>query len=834
MVEDRSTGGKPALPLAGKRGRCAPETALPFSTGDQGRAAHDPASLAFQETASFEARLARLRPWQRLAILALITVVYFVAGKAGLRLAYLNASISVVWPATGIAISALLLLGQRVWPAIALGAFLVNVTTTGSVATSLGIAAGNTLEALAGAWLANRWAAGWRAFERAQDIFRFAFLAVSLATAVSATIGVTSLCLGGLAAWGDYGQLWFQWWLGDVVGAVIVTPLIVLLLTYPRPRWTTKQWIEAALLFTGLFFVGAILFGGLIYGISQDYPLTFIYIPFLFWTAFRFGPREASLATLVISALAIGGTVEGHGRFSGLPPGQPLLLVQAFLGVVAMTTLAVAASVSERKRLEELASRLAAIVESSYDAIVGKATDGTILSWNQGAERMYGYSAADAIGRSVSMLSPAQSDDEISQILEKVRRDEPIEPYQTKRRRKDGTLVDISLAISPVRDARGRVIAASAIARDITEQKRTEAALVEANAKLTAWLSQLERETQEIALLNQMSHMLQTCLNEEETGKIIRKYAEQLFPADSGAVCVRNTSLDLVETVCTWGAWPPAEQDFSRKDCWALRHGQLHAVTNPRVDLICPHWSHEAPPAEALCVPMMAQGESLGVLLLRRPADQGADPGSAPAHPGVSRKELAVTVAGHIALALANLRLRESLRAQSIRDSLTGLYNRRYLNETLEREIRRAARTRRHLAVLMLDVDNFKGLNDSSGHEAGDAFLRQLGAFLQQRVREEDVACRYGGDEFVILLAETSLETAKKRARQLREGIRTLSVAHRGQYLTPPTVSLGAALYPDHGASGDELIRAADDALYKAKARGRDCLVVSSESRERA
>jgi diguanylate cyclase (GGDEF)-like protein len=229
---------------------------------------------------------------------------------------------------------------------------------------------------------------------------------------------------------------------------------------------------------------------------------------------------------------------------------------------------------------------------------------------------------------------------------------------------------------------------------------------------------------------------------------------------------------------------------------------------------------------------MMAQGASLGVLLLRRPAITEANAGMIPP-PGVSRKELAVTVAGHIALALANLRLRESLRTQSIRDALTGLYNRRYLSEALEREIRRAARTSRQLAVILLDVDNFKGLNDSCGHEAGDAFLRQLGSLLQQRVREEDVACRYGGDEFVIVLTETSLETARKRARQLRDSIKTLTIPHRGQFLTPPTVSLGAALYPDHGASGDELIRAADDALYKAKARGRDCLVVSTESRER-
>jgi diguanylate cyclase (GGDEF)-like protein/PAS domain S-box-containing protein len=824
MVEDRGTGGK--------RGRCA-SAAVPFFNGDPQDSIQAAFSSEFQSVHSLENWLARLGPWQHKLILALVAAIYFVAGKAGLRLANLNDSISLVWPATGMAIAALLFLGRQVWPAITVGAFLVNVSTTGAVGTSLGIAAGNTAEALAGAWLANRWASGRRAFERAQDICRFAFLAVFSAAAISATVGVISLSFGGLAAWGDFAGLWMRWWLGDAVGAIIVTPLLVLLITQPRPRWPMNQWIEAAVLFGCLFLVSAVLFGGLFAGIPQNYPLTFVYIPFLFWTAFRFGPREASLATLVISAVAIAGTVQGQGRFAGLPQDEGLVVAQAFLGVVAVTTLTVAASASERRRLETLASRLAAIVESSYDAIVGKTVDGIIVSWNRGAERMYGYSAEEAVGQPIAMLAAWADDEEIPRLLQRVERGESIEPFETRRRRKDGSLVDISLAISPVRDARGRVVAASAIARDISEHKRTDAALVEANAKLTNWLSQLERESHEIALLNQMSHMLQTSVNEVETAKIIRKYAQQLFPADSGAVCVRNTSLDLVETVASWGAWPPVEQVFSRRDCWALRHGQLHAVRDPRTDLVCPHWNQEAPPSDALCVPMMAQGNSLGVLLLRRPAPAEKDADKIP-HPGVSRKELAVTVAGHIGLALANLRLRESLRTQSIRDALTGLYNRRYLSEALEREIRRAARTSRQLAVILLDVDNFKGLNDSCGHEAGDSFLRQLGSLLQQRVREEDVACRYGGDEFVIVLTETSLETARKRARQLRDSIKTLSIAHRGQFLAPPTVSLGAALYPDHGASGDELIRAADDALYKAKARGRDCLVVSSESRERA
>lgn len=789
------------------------------------------------DTAYPETWLAQRTAWQRAAVLASITAVYFATGKGGLLLAHQNSSVSLVWPATGLGIASLLLLGRRVWPAIALGAFLVNVTTTGFIVSSLGIAAGNTLEALAGAWMAQRWANGWRAFERAQDILRFAFLSGFLATVASATVGVTSLCLAGLAQWMDFLPLWSNWWLGDAVGAVIVTPLIVLFVTQPKPRWTTNQWMEAGLFFSGIIVVCAILFGGLVFRIAGNYPLTFVCIPFLFWTAFRFGPREASLTTFIIAALAITGIVHDQGRFAVLPENESLVLTQAFLGVVALTTLGVAASVSASKRLEALASQLAAIVASSYDAIIGKTIGGTIVSWNHGAERMYGYSAAEAIGQPISILSPTRTADETQQILRKIGRGESIQPFETVRRRKDGTLVDISLAISPVRDAHGQVIAASAISRDITEQKQTEAALVEANDKLKAWLNQLEQETHEITLLNQMSHLLQTCLTEAEIGSVVRRFAEKLFPGDSGAVCVRNGAAEVVETICAWGNYAPAAQAFNRWDCWALRHGRVHAVVNARLDIVCPHWVGGPWPANSLCVPMMAQGDSLGVLLLRRPALLAVRPGPVQARSSISREQLAVTVAGHIALALANLRLRESLRLQSIRDSLTGLYNRRYLNEVLEREVRRAARGQRQLAVVLLDVDSFKGLNDAHGHEAGDMFLRELGAFLQKRVREEDVACRYGGDEFVIILTETSLETARRRARQLREGIKALTIPHRGQYLTPPTVSMGAALYPGHGTSADELIRAADDALYKAKARGRDCVVVSgagSEAREKA
>jgi len=223
---------------------------------------------------------------------------------------------------------------------------------------------------------------------------------------------------------------------------------------------------------------------------------------------------------------------------------------------------------------------------------------------------------------------------------------------------------------------------------------------------------------------------------------------------------------------------------------------------------------------------MMAQGDTLGVLQLRRaPAREGQEK-KLEEFIRVSRQQLAVTVAGHIGLALANLKLRDTLRTQSIRDPLTGLYNRRYLKESLDREMRRSARSQRPLAVIMLDVDHFKGFNDTLGHDAGDALLRELGNFLQSHTRTEDIPCRYGGDEFVIILADTSKEVAIRRARQLLEGIRRLSVPHGKVFLNPPTLSLGVAVYPQHGSTGDSLLHAADEALYEAKSQGRDRVVV--------
>ncbi len=294
--------------------------------------------------------MVRSRFPKELATLVVLAAVYFVAGKLGLKLAFVNASATPVWPCTGIALAAFLILGYRAWPAILAGAFLVNFTTAGTFATSLGIAAGNTLEGVVGCYLVKRFAAGRRVFEHAQDIFKFAFLAGIVSTTVSATIGVTTLALAGLADWNIYGSIWSTWWLGDAVGAVVATPLVLLWWENPRLHWSRKQLIELAFLFAGLSFTCWIVFGGRFHSVLKDYPLEFLCVPFLIWGAFSFGRRKAATAIAFLAAVATWGTTHGFGPFSRESQNTSLLLLQAFVGIMAITTMALAAEVTEHKR----------------------------------------------------------------------------------------------------------------------------------------------------------------------------------------------------------------------------------------------------------------------------------------------------------------------------------------------------------------------------------------------------------------------------------------------------------------------------------------------------
>jgi diguanylate cyclase (GGDEF)-like protein len=296
---------------------------------------------------------------ENLAAVGILAAIYFVAGKLGLTLAFVHPSATAVWPTTGIALAALLILGYRMWPGILLGAFFVNLATAGSILTSLGVATGNTLEALIGAYLVNRYAGGRDAFHSAQNTFKFAILAGLLSTTVAATFGVTSLSLGGYASWASYGSVWSTWWLGDAVGAVVIAPLLILWISDPHVHWNWARFAEFLALMVCLSVAAEIVFCGLFLARASNYPFEYLCIPFLVWAAFRFGQREAATATLVLSGIAIWGTWHGLGPFMRGTRNESLLLLQAFMGVAAVTTIALGAESAHRQRAEEKARHLA-------------------------------------------------------------------------------------------------------------------------------------------------------------------------------------------------------------------------------------------------------------------------------------------------------------------------------------------------------------------------------------------------------------------------------------------------------------------------------------------
>ncbi len=334
--------------------------------------------------------------------------------------------------------------------------------------------------------------------------------------------------------------------------------------------------------------------------------------------------------------------------------------------------------------------------------------------------------------------------------------------------------------------------------------------------ELAASVKELEGRARENVLRQEMGDLLQTCLTAEEAYTVLGQSLQKLFPRQAGALCMLDAAQNLFEAAASWGGFPAEESVFAPDECWAMRRGRAHFVEDPSASLRCRHLG-SGPPTFYICVPMMAQGEALGVLHLRNISPEPFTE---------AERQLVSNTAEHIAMALANLKLRETLRNQSIRDPLTGLYNRRYMEESLERELRRAARNGRSLGMILIDFDNFKPFNDTFGHQAGDTLLTEFGKFLEHRVRGEDIACRYGGEEFLLILPDANLGTTLRRAERLRAEVKELKVEHGGRVLGPITLSLGVVVYPNHGASAKVLMRAGDMALYQAKAEGRDRVVV--------
>lgn len=345
---------------------------------------------------------------------------------------------------------------------------------------------------------------------------------------------------------------------------------------------------------------------------------------------------------------------------------------------------------------------------------------------------------------------------------------------------------------------------------------------------LKARLRELEQRTQEIMLLGEMNELLQGSQAVEDACAVIARYAPRFFPHGWGAIYVINPTRTLAEARASWGDPATEVSTFEPSSCWAIRTGRPHLVHHSVPRPPCPHIGLPGDTSDSFCVPMVAQGEALGVLHLgatraMTTGEESEDPLSP------TTQWLAIAVAQNVALSLANLRLRETLHQQSVRDPLTGLYNRRYLEETMVREEARAKRMRSTLGVILLDVDYFKQFNDTYGHGAGDKVLQAVGRLLKSRVRAEDVVCRYGGEEFMVVMPGASLETVQSRAETLRREAAHLALEGLNPLQTPITLSAGIAVFPDHGDGWETVIAAADAALYRAKHAGRDRVIVAGD-----
>ncbi|HZQ92470.1 MAG TPA: diguanylate cyclase [Terriglobales bacterium] len=438
---------------------------------------------------------------------------------------------------------------------------------------------------------------------------------------------------------------------------------------------------------------------------------------------------------------------------------------------------------------------------------------GHIVSWNQGAARLAGFQESEVVGQHFSRFF-VQEDRDLGkpELVLAAARAHGRHHEIARRLRRDGSSYWADVNVAAVRNGDGSIRGFSSVVRDITSERESEAA-----ARL--------REEQ-LRRLSELADFLQSCYTSEEAHAVIASAMPGFFPDCSGALFVLTASHNLLDAVVRWGDRQPGEMVFAPDQCWALRRNRPHENLSLDPAQRCSHLPASAGVA-SVCIPLAAQGDSIGMLMLLgnaipEPQASGRDP--------AARRRLAITVSEHIALALGNLRLRETLRHQSLRDPLTGLFNRRYLEESLEREVHRAARSGKPLAALMVDVDHFKRFNDAFGHEAGDLMLREIGNLLQTGVRGEDVACRYGGEEFALVLPDAAADEARRRAEQQLERARRLSVRLHGELLAAITLSIGVAAFPEHRRTPADLLRAADHALYRAKHSGRDRVAVAERA----
>ncbi len=499
--------------------------------------------------------------------------------------------------------------------------------------------------------------------------------------------------------------------------------------------------------------------------------------------------------------------------------------------------------------LQNSESRFRKVFESDIVGIMFASLSGEVFEANNCLLDMIGYSRKELEAGLIrwDVLTPAEHRAKDVEAIENLRKYGFTKPWEKEYYHKNGSIVPVLVGAAPFE---GNTDLTICVVVDIRQQKqalhqrelieaeleklnaeleqrvmertqalaKSEEKLYQVNEQLQQRLEELKRRNQEMELLSTLNEYLQSCVVVEDACASVAALAKPLFPNITGAIFLFDSTANYFELAKTWGAFPCSKPVFNGIDCWALRRGQVHWVGQDQHDLFCNHLDDQCSAEESLCIPLIAQGETLGLLNLCSQEAGTINP---------EQQQLAKTIAEQVSLAIANIKLRERLENQSIRDPLTGLFNRRYLEQFFLQEIGRARRYNYSIGVIMGDIDHFKQFNDQLGHDAGDHVLKTIGRILQSNIRGSDIACRYGGEEMTIVLPQTSLEDTLVKAESLRQAIASMEVEYKGKELSTLTVSLGVACYPNHGETMATIIKAADEALYRAKAAGRNRVMMA-------
>ncbi len=665
---------------------------------------------------------------------------------------------------------------------------------------------------------------------RRRDVVGYVLVG-ALAAAGAAVFGIACLIADRSITWSEYKSSGVGWFLGDVIGLAGIAPfLLVHILPHVRDwlapaqlesrpatarfKFNLRAIAETAGQALTMFAVLFVMFG------SRDPHYDYFYLSFIpiIWIAMRQGIRRVVTGILLMN---FGIVLAMH---LCPPTGVVFTKVALLMMVLSAVGLIVGSEVSERQRLavdlHTQTTYLDSLIQNSPLAIIVLDRKGAVELANSAFERLFQCDRSEL----ASMVIPDDQASDSTQLIQQIFAGNTLRKT-VRQRRRDGKILDLALQGVPL-FAEGEVRGAYLIYEDVSEQARANEAQRQHAQSLHQLVTELELRTKQTTALNEMGSLLACSGTVKEASDVVANSLSKLFPgAPSGALYLFRSSRDLVEASARWGKQDSLTPTFAPEACWSLRRGLPHWSGSVGNDIVCQHLNR-ASAAESLCLPMVAQGNTIGVLHLEFVGATESTPESE-VESRDSRERLAVSAASNIALSLASLQLRETLREQSIRDPLTRLFNRRFLEESLARELRLSDRNHLPISLLFLDLDHFKRFNDTFGHDAGDMVLQSIADLFLRFFRATDICCRYGGEEFAIILPESSSKDAVIRADVLRAEVKSLRLHHKKQTLGPLTISVGVAAFPEHASTSEELLKLADQCLYKSKALGRDVVTIA-------